>query len=415
MLKQPLVTNLKKRKNKRYDFYYNTYGPIIKKRRLELKKTQEDVACSICSNTYISKAENNQVTIAKEQLSLIMERLDIPDQAYANPEELVYYLERVIEYYFYRDISQYQKLMDKIDGYHFHALVEVLKLGYYVLVKDYQSALKIYQQLLDYLSALEDLAFAVFLIFSADLCLKTNEFQLAKFLIDSLDVIHMNYSELLPMYLYSKFRIYGRLCLPRESLRAYNQLVHILVDTGNILLMNECMICKNLFATMDGEGHQFKYLESLINEIDPEVVDEYLVIKAFNSKNPEYYVSLIKNKQSEMYLVALYVLARYYRKKKDESLYQEMIEKISEMRKTLDYEIDFNHLLELKESDQWIFYKEYLVNPCLKVAKTNENIYMMRHISQRIVDVLEKNNRYKDALNYTIQTDKRIHRLKFES
>jgi hypothetical protein len=85
-----------------------------------------------------------------------------------------------------------------------------------------------------------------------------------------------------------------------------------------------------------------------------------------------------------------------------------MIETLSDQ---LSYDIDFNHLLTLDKQKQWVFYKEYLINPCLKKAKKDQNIFMMRHVSQKIVDVLENHNRYKDALNYYSQSEKKIDKI----
>lgn len=413
MQKQPLVTNLKRRRHRRYDFYYTTYGQIIRKRRLELRKTQEDVAASICSNTYISKAENNQVVMGNDQLNLIMERLEIPEQTFANPEKLVYYLEKIIEYYYFRDIEKYRKLVEKLDGYHFHALVELIKLGFYILEKDYDKARIIYNQLLDYLSSLDDLAFAIFLIFSSDLSLKTNELSLAKFLIDSLFVLHISYTELMPMYLYSRFRIYGRLDLPRESLKAYHQLVDIVIDTGNKQVLNEIVICKAIYNLMYGDDISFKYLDSLIKDLDDDLVDEYLVIKAYSSEKPKYYIDKMRNHESEKYLIALYLLAKDHQEKNNQDAYHDILERIKEVTQVINYDIDFSHLLAFDKEKQWVFYKEYLINSCLKEAKAKENIYMINHVGQRIVEVLESHNRYKDALNYHKQNIKKIERIKY--
>ena len=122
----------RKRNEQMYQFYYMMFGQIIKKRRLELNLTQEYVAKSICSNTYISKTENNQVVMGDDQLYRIMERLNISVKQYAKPEKLVHFLEKVIDYFFYRDLENYRLLIENIEDNDFQAVIKFIRLVYYV-------------------------------------------------------------------------------------------------------------------------------------------------------------------------------------------------------------------------------------------------------------------------------------------
>ena len=255
------------------------------------------------------------------------------------------------------------------------------------------------------------MAFSVFLLFSSDLSLKTNDLQLAKFLIDSFYVLHTDYDELNAMHLYSKFRIYGRLDLPRQSMAAYHELLPKVMDTGNHILIHEMMLCKALFDEMYDGNNKIKYLKRLIKHVDSDIADEFLIVKAYQSDHPEEYIDLMKNQNNDKFLFAQYLLAKHYQSNQDEEKYNNTIHMIETLSDQLSYDIDFNHLLTLDKQKQWVFYKEYLINPCLKKAKKDQNIFMMRHVSQKIVDVLENHNRYKDALNYYSQSEKKIDKI----
>jgi len=410
-MKDTITNHLRKRKDKIYDFYYQAYGPIIKKQRLKLNYTQATVSYSICSNTYISKVENNQVIIGRDQLILIMERLHISKRQFAQPEELVRDLHQVMKLFYYRDVQAYEKLIKKFDGYHFYALIELFKMGYYILVKDYNRASSAYEELLNFLTSLDDLAFELFLIFASQLSLKTHHIQLAKFLIDSVYIVHQEYPELKAMYLYTKYVAYGKAHLIMDAMHVYSQLLTDLTETGNIILLNELMIYKAMFNEFFGQSKSLLSLDQLIKNVDAEVVDEYLLVKAFNADQPLQYVQKIKNKDDEIYLIGLYLSAKYALKKKDKALYELMIKEISNRHYQNKSKVDYQQLLDLETDSEWSFYKEYLVNPCLKLAKEKEHIFLIEKISDKVSELLEDNSRYKDAINCKHSARKHIHKI----
>ena len=401
----------KKRNEQMYQFYYMMFGQIIKKRRLELNLTQEYVAKSICSNTYISKTENNQVVMGDDQLFRIMERLNISVKQYAKPEKLVHFLEKVIDYFFYRDLENYRLLIEKIEDNDFQAVIEVIRLGYYVLNKEYDKAEKAYHLILDYLNSIDDLAFELFLFFSSQLFYKTYRLKLAKFLIESTYVIHQDYPELNMMYNYTKFVVYGKLHLNYKSSDLVPGLMMDLMKTGNIVLLNELTMYKALFSEYMDEKINIKYLDRLIETVDYEVVDEYLLVKGFGSDNPKEYIEKISKKNHDLYLIGLYLLARQSFSSEDKAVYNDLREEISKFHYQSKLKIDYNNLLTLEKKGDAMFFKDYLANSCLKEAKKHEHIYLMKKITYMITDILKSKARYKDALTYTENLQANIKKL----
>ncbi|MDA3931457.1 MAG: helix-turn-helix transcriptional regulator [Tenericutes bacterium] len=399
-MKRKVYINLRKRKEKKFEFYYMVYGQMIKKRRLELNYTQEFVARAICSDTYVSKAENSQVIIGEEQLFHIMEKLNIPKSEFGKPETLVHYLEKIITYFYRRDINNYKKLVDKVEGYHFHVVIEIIRLGYHILKKEYQQAEKISNQLVDYLKSMDDLAFSIFLCFSSVLNIKLNNIRLAKYLINAMYILHLEYPELINLYTYSKYIVCGKSHMLVKAEEVFNQLVPQLINTYNSKYLKEVMVWKALFREYNKEGQNIDYMDDFTEDIDEDLVDEFLLVRAFNTSKPEKYTRLMKNKESEYYLIGLYLCSKQAMKNKNKVLFKEYQKEMSELHYKIGSKIDYNNLLNLEKKNNGSFYKEYLVNPCFKIAKEKENIFFMNQICDKVVDTLKNKNRYKDALSY---------------
>ena len=110
-------------------FYYRGIGQVIKRRRLELKMTQETVAMGLLSNTYLSKIENNQIVANRDHLYLIMERMDIDIDKISFPEEMWDYLQESIKLFFYRDLKNYKVRNFKLYYYNITKQLKKIKNG----------------------------------------------------------------------------------------------------------------------------------------------------------------------------------------------------------------------------------------------------------------------------------------------
>lgn len=399
-MNRQLLINLRKRKERMYEFYYKAYGQIIKKHRLALNITQEYLAASICSNTYISKAENNQVVVGEDQLFMIMERLNVPKDEFSKPETLVRYLRNITDYFYYRDIKAYGELVDSLKDYQFHSVIELVRLGYYVLIKDYDKASKIYDELLDYLSSFDDFAFSVFLTFSSIYNLKVREYKVAKHLIDSIYLVDLEFPNLITLIDYTKYQINGNLDIKDSPNRNYHNILTDLVETGNIEMINELMVLQATFKAYMGIPHDFRNFTEVIKNVDSQIVNEYLLIKMCISGNALSYIELIEDKECEAYIIGLYILAKNALATNEKDLYTALKNQISDLHYKTKSKIDYGNLLNLKKKNDMSFYKEYLINPCLKHAKDKQHIYLMKAVTAEIVRVLQSRSRYKDALTY---------------
>ncbi|MFP4477823.1 MAG: helix-turn-helix domain-containing protein [Candidatus Izemoplasmatales bacterium] len=406
-----LEINLRKRQERMYDFYYMVYGQMIKKRRLELNYTQEFVAKAICSDTYVSKAENSRVIIGDDQLFRIMEKLNMSRDEFGKPEELVHYLDQIITYFYHGDIEKYKKLVEKVEKYQFHVVVEIIRLGYNILINEKKKAVKISDQLIDYLNSMDDLAFNVYLCFSSIINVKLGKINLANYLITATFLLHLDYKKLINLYVYTKYIVYGKRYKFVKAEETFNELIPKLINTHNKRLVHEAMVWKALFKEYDNDGDEIEYIEEFIDGVDEDLVDELLLLKAYNTSEPEKYIKHMKNKESEKYLIALYLCSRKALKNNDKELSKKYQEDMKALHYKTGSDIDYNNLLNLEIKDNQSFYKEYLVNTCFKSAKSKENIFFMKKINDKVVKILKSRNRYKDALNYKERLEEEIREI----
>lgn len=409
-MKKSFIIDQKRRQELIYQFYYKRYGQLIRKKRKEKKLTQEELASGICSNTYISKAENNQVAIGEEQLYMIMEKLKVTTDEFLAPEDLLKYLTKAIKFFYLKDKESYQKIFEKIEKFEFQILAQVIKLGYLVLTEKYHKAKSIYEELFQYLSSLDDYGFTVFMVFSSFYNIGINKYSEAKYMIDSVKIKSLNSDYLEDLLAYLKYIVYGNLHQFVKASAYYDISLKKFTKSYNIKRVKELLIWQNLFLLYSGDDKKIPGLVSILDSLSTQDKNRYLLIKAYNSEDPSYYIDNLAKTYSEDYLFGLYIMAKYYlNKSKDQYLI--LKEEITKLHYQVKPKIDFSNLLRLREKENLMFLKDYLINYCLKVACDNENIFLVKKITEEIVEILQTRNRYKDALTYELKAKNFVKKL----
>ena len=95
---------------------YKDIGTFIKKRRKDLNITQDVVSNGICSISYLSKIENNQIAPNEFFIKEIMSKLEVEDDitnTFLNDE---HYLLDLIEAYFYNDHEDIKTAYKEVDA-----------------------------------------------------------------------------------------------------------------------------------------------------------------------------------------------------------------------------------------------------------------------------------------------------------
>ncbi len=139
----------------RKDFEYNSIGTILKQQRRSKNMTLEEVSENICSNSYLSKAENMQLIPKDPILSKLKKRLDINQTLEFDQDVYQQTLSYLVDSLFFErelDKGVYRIFSGTVD-----LKYNLILLGYYVTNHEYAKAEEIYYFLEDELEKLDNL------------------------------------------------------------------------------------------------------------------------------------------------------------------------------------------------------------------------------------------------------------------
>lgn len=121
---------IKRYHQEKHNMQYQDVGSLIKERRKKLNLTQDTISNGICSISYLSKIENNQISPNEFFVQEIMEKLDVDKSVYQKTIDDYYYLEQMISHLFYDDLEKSKLLYDEIKEFPHNIVFNICKLGY---------------------------------------------------------------------------------------------------------------------------------------------------------------------------------------------------------------------------------------------------------------------------------------------
>ncbi|MBN2504745.1 MAG: helix-turn-helix transcriptional regulator [Bacilli bacterium] len=405
-----LENDLQRRKLEMYQFYYQSIGISIKQRRLELKMTQEALAKGICSNTYISKIENNAIAVNRENLYLIMERMDMPIESIGFPEEMVDILESSFDLFVRKDFEGYERLFQNISKYQFGILIQIARFGYYVLIGDTDAARGHYNELFRYLSSLKEYGLSVFAIYACWYNIQINEYQKAKEILERIENLH-HYSEDINALLFElQFVIYGHLHLFSIARSGFEIASTLFIQKKNLARIVEMIVYQNIYNIFNRSLASIDYNVDQIKYLSGKQKNQYLWMIAHAIECPESLEAAFDLKEPH-YLDYLYQLALSYRSRKMDEEYRETKKKLAMLHYELHAPVDYSQILELSETGDELEYKDFLASLLLPYYYSIENIYLAGLVTEEISELLKRHSRYKDSGIYRERYQKFVEKL----
>lgn len=394
-----LQSVLQKRKEEMYQYYYKGIGSSIRKRRLEMKLTQEILAKGICSNTYISKIENNAIVVKRENLALIMERMNLPLSAIGFPEEMVDILDRSFRLFCQKDKTGYEVLMSEIAKYEFGILIQVARLGYYVLMGDSDSARPIYQELFRFLNTLEEYGLVIFILFACWYNILICDFETARNIIELIESSLYLSDDIFAMFHYLEYVIYGNLHCFHKARSGLLMARGYFFESNNLARMGEMMVYKNLFELYEYPEAKLTFSPEGIDYLSPSQRNYYLWMMTTANADPESFQKHFDPTGKYCFEFLYFLAIRYHIEGQTES-YEKTKRLLAEKVCQKPSPVDFHQLLIQREHKQSLEYKENLVNVFYPYVLSLQNIHLMRLLTNEVVEILTRHKRYKDALGY---------------
>ncbi|MGE0003214.1 MAG: helix-turn-helix domain-containing protein [Candidatus Izemoplasmatales bacterium] len=402
--------DLKRRREEILRFYYLEIGSVIRKRRLEMNMTQEELSRGIFSHTYLSKIENNAIAVNKDSLYLIMERVDMSNADYILPEEMLEILEKAVRYFFLGDIEGYRVLVDSIHQYEYGILIDLTRFGYHVLSRNFDEARRNYEDLHRYLVALEDYGFTIYAIFAIFYLITVDDIESAKKLYEQARGYHAMTTEMFALFEYAKFIIYGRLEWGFRARDGFENAKNIFLEADATIRVREMSMYLHLFRLYEGQisdknapmffhmgenhHHHHEYL-ILSSMLDRSKRDWLLHVPPSSKYYPESLfarcVLALQDEEETALLTSRYALET------------EINERVEHR-----YLIDWLDVLLTKDDFRL---KDFLIQELLPRVTKRQHIPLMRKVTEQIVTILAEHKRYKDSYSYLMKLRKAIRKI----
>ncbi len=411
-MEKQFQNDLKRRRKEILRFYYMEIGSLIRKKRMELKLTQEELAKGIFSHTYLSKIEHNAIAVNRESLFMVMERINMSSEEYCLPEEMLELLENSLDCFFRGDREGYKKLFDDSLDYQYGILIDISRFGYYVLTGDIQNAKVSNDELYRYLCVIEDFGFTIYALFACYYNIMIRDFATAKSLYESCSDYHSMTVEVFALFENVKFIIYGHLEQYNLSRDGYDNAKNIFISRGIMSRVKELSLYLNLFRMYEGSENQFTLNEDIYQHAPVSLIHHYIITKSVAEPVHLDELNMIQP-NTELYPESLYIKALHYKKLEDSESYDKMLDQLkTHYSSNPKDEVNYIEMLKYKDNNDSIGYKDYMIQYVLPYVIKWQNFFFQRIVNREIIEILAENKRYKDGLTYKMKCEKAIRKAK---
>jgi transcriptional regulator with XRE-family HTH domain len=394
-----LKKEIERRNEELHKFYEANVGEIIRRARMSKNYTQEAVAKGICSNTYISKLENNQIAVNKESLFLIMERVDVSKDIVDYPARIIANLEQALHFFIHHDVKNYQELIETLEEFDFGIIVEMIRFGYAILCEDVNQASKMYHEMYHYFTSMDDFAFSIFCLFAIDYNHLIQDYKEARFILGLLDKFIHTSSSMLAYSHYQRFINYGFMHEFATSARHYAVArAHFILDEVAYRI-HHMDLNQHMFGAFESFNVQTILREQTVQLFSRNVQDHYHVTIAKYCQNPLHELSKIDDRGMFAHEKKYLICKTHYANNQME---QYQIEKgaFLAFRNANPHTPDYYQLLCLEEKKDIPSIKELIVIEFLPHATKIQSIEQIKYFLNRLSKMCFESKRYKDAALY---------------
>ena len=172
--------NTLQKRNRRVKYKNETkdLGSHLKKIRLEMKRNQDWVAKGICSVSYLSKIENNNIEFNQNIVREIMERLELDPSIYQINMHDEQYLKRTILYMYQFNEKKFNTIYEEVKEVEHNLTINLVKLAYMVK-QDNKNTEKQILMMEHLIASMSDLDLQAYLVFSGIYYEKQKQYPLA--------------------------------------------------------------------------------------------------------------------------------------------------------------------------------------------------------------------------------------------
>ncbi len=415
------MNSLRNKINKRikvndYKSDFQEIGSFIKKKRKELNVTQDAVSSGICSISYLSKIENNQIIPNKYYVKEIMDKLDVEASFYQKTLDDKLYLNNLIKGIFYLDDNLVEKTYFEIKDIEHNLVINIVKLGYYIhFHKEDENQ---YVMMLENLvTNMNDFELKIYLYLSAAYFMSKEKYKTALEVLILAEKLLVSNEYLNALISEATYLVKQRLLKKNSSSEDYQNAQTIFNKYHNTKRVILLALWKTRYLSKENPEKAL----TLIALIKEPLMDEYLE-DFYNLIKAEIYYLLTFyqeatfclnniNNQSLFFYQKMILLFSICKIESDTGMLTEIKNILSNYkpdRFQLKHKVMFHYLLIEKEEDL----KEYLRDIAIPYSIKIEDYYGLEKYIKEIMDICINTSRYKEATQFYRKYQKELNRIK---
>lgn len=383
---------------------YQDIGTYIKKKRKELKVTQDSISSGICSISYLSKIENNQIIPKDFYVRELMEKLDVEGNQYQKNLNDKFYLSQMLKGFFYMDDDLIEETYQAIKDIEHNLTFNICKLAYnvYFSKEDENQYVMMLENLV---TNMTDFELKLYLLFASLYYIDLEKFKTA------LEVLHLGVkigiaNDLLSA-LYSEYNylVNQRLLRKNCSLDDYEHASLLYSKHHNIKRSINLALWKAYYLVYENPVSSCAILNKIkLRYLDATMKEFYFLIKAqilFRENKYEDAVLPLKHiTQNSIFFYQKTILLYEISLINNDMEMLEQLKKILEEYKPnkfqLRYKVYYHYLLNTKMDDL----KEYLRDIAIPFSIKIDDYYGLEKYTNRMIEICSESSRYKEALQY---------------
>ncbi len=419
------LSSLKNKVNKRVknssknDF--NDIGGYIKKKRKELNVTQDTVSNGICSVSYLSKIENNQIVPKEFYVREIMEKLDVDKEYFEKDLNDSLYLNKMLKGIFYLDDELIEQTFIEIEMIEHNLTINICKLAYYVYFgkTDNNQYVMMLENLVNNMNNFE---LKIYLLLASLYYISLEKFKVSLEILVLGNKIEITNDYLSGLYSEYTYLVKQRLLKKNCSSDNYINAQSVYGRFHNVKRSIILALWKAYYISVENPEGTIELLRMIkVSQLDDFSMNFYYLISAkalfeIDCLN-ESIINLNKIKEnSTIFYQKTVLLYEICLKEKDD----EMCKSITDILKNykpdkfqLKYKVYYHYLLEQQKDSV----KEYLRDIAIPYSIKIDDFYGLEKYTNEIMDICIENSRYKEAVQYYKKWQKeknRITQLLFE-
>lgn len=415
------ISSLKYRITKRVELEqfkqdFSDIGSFIKKKRKELNVTQDEISNGICSISYLSKIENNQIVPSEFYVKEIMEKLDINEAIYTKSLRDKEYIGELINAFFYMDDEKVKELYLDIKDVEHNMIINLCKLGYtvYFNLPDENQYVMMLEHLVNNMSNVE---IQLYLYFSSIYFMENEKYKTALELVLLQESLPQQNEFISAMFYEISYVIKQRLYMKSCAADDYNHAMNLCTKFHNIHRIMRLAIHKIEFIKTEHPEKALNMLKTIkFGLLNIEEIDHFHYIKAsilyalHRLQEATLELKFIKD-DSTYYLRKMILLYQICLKEEDADMALQIQQKVNNykpVKKEMRSKVYYHYLVQPSEQDQ----KEYLRDIAIPFSIKLEDYELLYEYTRNLMDICTNHSRYKEAIQFYAKYEKEMNKVR---